>query len=105
MHVCVHVTRRCYISFQEDRVPSCRRQIAPDLEGRLEPGKKEPVQTLVLDSHKQPLITDKYGLQLCSTPARRYLFQLSASLGQSGSFWGFFYSLFFTRYCLQLQFE
>lgn len=50
------------------------------LEGRLEPGKKEPVQTLILDSHKQKLVTDKYGLRLCSTPARRYLFQLAASL-------------------------
>lgn len=77
--MCVHVTRRCYISCQEDRAPSCRRQIAPDLEGRLEPGKKEPVQTLILE---QPLITDKYGLQLCSTPARRYLFHLSASPGR-----------------------
>lgn len=37
------------------------------LEGRLEPGKKEPVQTLILDSHKQKLVTDKYGLRLCST--------------------------------------
>lgn len=37
------------------------------LEGRLEPGKKELVQTLILDSHKQKLVTDKYGLRLCST--------------------------------------
>lgn len=37
------------------------------LEGRLEPGKKEPVQTLILDSHKQKLVADKYGLRLCST--------------------------------------
>lgn len=38
----------------------------PGLEGRLEPGKEEPVQALILDTHKQPLITDKYGLQLHS---------------------------------------
>lgn len=69
-------------SCQEDGAPSCRHQVAPDLEGRLEPGKREPVQTPILDS-KQPLLTDKYGLQL----ARRYLSQLSASLGRSGVFY------------------
>lgn len=35
----------------------------------LEPGKKEPVQTLILGSHKQQLTTDKYGLGLCSSEA------------------------------------
>lgn len=67
--ICVHVTRRCCISCQgfSSRSPSRELQASdrtPDLEGRLEPGKEEPVQALILDTHKQPLKTDKYGLQL-----------------------------------------
>ena len=82
--VCVHVTRRCYISCQGDRAPSRRRQIAHDLEGSLEPGKKEPVQTVILDSPKQT------SMVVSAAPARPYLFQLSASLDHSGVSFLFF---------------
>lgn len=88
--MCVHVTWRCCISCQvfSSRSPSSELQASdrtPDLEGCLEPGKEEPVQALILDTHKQPLITDKYGLQLRSTAARRGVISCS-SLCCSGFF-------------------
>lgn len=60
---CVHVTRRCCVSCQafSSRSPSGELQASdrtPDLEGRLEPGKEEPLQALILDTHTQPLIPD-----------------------------------------------
>lgn len=88
--ICVLVTRRCCISCQvfSSRSPSSELQASdrtPDLEGRLEPGKEEPVQALILDTHKQPLITDKYGLQLRRATARRGVISRS-SLCCSGFF-------------------
>lgn len=85
---CVHVTRRCCVSCQvfSSRSPSAELQASdrtPDLEGRLEPGKEEPVQA----PHPGYTQTATYNRQIWSSApqhsseTRPYLLQLTLPMG------------------------